>query len=116
VIWSQLTAPFEEVVVLPVAVAVAFPGVVKVDRQNMAALLVEEQTCLLLILVVLLQVAKGDSLGQLVFKEEAITSILLIIPTAPSHVAELGIILALVLLALMVHTVLVLLVRVNQIT
>jgi hypothetical protein len=45
------------VVVLPVAV--------KVDRQSMATLLVEEQTCLLLILVVLLQGAKGDCLAQL---------------------------------------------------
>jgi hypothetical protein len=41
-------APFEEVVV-------ALLEGVKVDRQNMPALLVEEQTYLLLILVVLLQ-------------------------------------------------------------
>ena len=64
-------APFEEVVDLPVTVAVAFLVVVKVDRQNTSALLVEEQTYLLLILVVLLQVVISDYLAQVVFKEEA---------------------------------------------
>jgi hypothetical protein len=52
-----------------VVVAIPMVEAVKVDRQDMEALLmVEKQTYLLLILVVLLQVEKGSCLAQVVFK------------------------------------------------
>jgi hypothetical protein len=73
-------------------------------------------TYLLLILVVLLQVATGDYLAQVVFKEAAITPMLLVIPTVLFQVAEPEIIPVLVLWVPMVHTVLVLPAHVNQIT